>query len=223
MVVGSALINMYSKCGRMTEAEMVFHWLQKKNLITWNTMICGYAHSGDFSKVLCLFEKLMLVKDIQPDAVTFLNVLSACWHDRMPLEAANRYFELMVNEYRINPTAEHCSSMIRIMGQEGKVYQAEKMIHQLGFESNGAVWRALLAACATCGNVKIAKVAAERVIQLEGDSEYVYVLMSNVYACHEKWREVVQIRAMMKEREVRKEIGHSWIELENTFPATSIL
>ncbi|XP_027082028.1 putative pentatricopeptide repeat-containing protein At5g47460 [Coffea arabica] len=223
VVIGSALIDMYSKCGRITEAEMVFHWLQKKNLITWNTMISGYAHNGDSSKVLRLFEKLMLVKNLQPDRITFLNVLSACWHLRMPLDAANRYFELMVNEYRINPTAEHCSSMIRIMGQEGKVYQAEKMIHQLGFESNGAVWRALLAACVTCGNVKTAKVAAEKVMQLEGDSEYVYVLMSNVYACHEKWRDVIQIRTMMKEKGVRKEIGHSCIELENTFPTSSIL
>lgn len=223
VVVGSALIDMYLKCGKISEAEMVFHSLQKKNLITWNAMISGYAHNGDSSKVLDLFEQLILVKDLQPDGITFLNVLSACWHNRIPLEAANRYFELMMNAYRIDATAEHCSSMIRIMGQEGKVHQAEKMIHQLGFELSGAVWRALLAACVTCGNVEVAKMAAEKVMQLEGNSEYVYVLMSNIYACHEKWKDVVQIRTLMKEREVRKETGYSWIELENRSPNSSIL
>ncbi|KAL3497496.1 hypothetical protein ACH5RR_040228 [Cinchona calisaya] len=223
VVVGSALIDMYSKCGRIREAEMVFHSLQKKNLITWNALISGFAHNGNSSKVIQLFEQLMRVKDLQPDGITFLNVLLACWHNRMPLETANQYFELMMNDYSIDPTAEHCSSMIRIMGQEGKVYEAEKMIHQLGFEWSGAVWRPLLAACVSCGNVEVAEVAAEKVVQLEGNSEYVYVLMSNVYACHGKWADVSDIRELMKEREVRKETGQSWIELENSIPNSSIL
>ncbi|CAI9095791.1 OLC1v1031806C1 [Oldenlandia corymbosa var. corymbosa] len=217
VVVGSALIDMYSKCGRITEAEICFHSLQNKNLITWNAMLSGYAHNGHFIKVIQLFEQLIKVQDLHPDGITFLNVLSACWHSRVPLEAANLYLKSMMNDYKIDATAEHCSCMIRIMGEEGKLNGAENMINELGFESCSAVWRALLSASVGCGNVEAAELAAEKVMKLEGDSEYVYVVMSNLYAGNEKWKDVRNIRALMKERNVRKEAGHSWIELENAY------
>ncbi|KAJ0937553.1 hypothetical protein HanRHA438_Chr03g0143411 [Helianthus annuus] len=53
----------------------------------------------------------------------------------------------MIHDYQIDPTVEHCSCMIRLMGHEGEVWRAEGMIKRLGFESCGGVWRALLAAC----------------------------------------------------------------------------
>ncbi|XP_016458965.2 putative pentatricopeptide repeat-containing protein At5g47460 [Nicotiana tabacum] len=211
VVVGTALIDMYSKCGLMKEAEILFESLPVKNLITWNTIISGYAHNGNSDEVIRLFEQLKLVKDLQPDGITFVNVLAACWHNKMSLQAANEYFKLMVKQYEICPMPEHCSSMIKLMGQEGDVSKAEKMIYELGFENCGLVWKALLGASVTCGDIKIAEVAAAKVIELEGDNEFVYVLMSNMYALHRKWIDVGGTREQMKERKVRKEAGWSWI------------
>lgn len=88
---------------------------------------------------------------------------------------------------------------------------SEKMIYELGFENCGLVWKALLGASVTCGDIKIAEVAAAKVIELEGDNEFVYVLMSNMYALHRKWIDVGGTREQMKERKVRKEAGWSWI------------
>ncbi|XP_059275943.1 LOW QUALITY PROTEIN: putative pentatricopeptide repeat-containing protein At5g47460 [Lycium ferocissimum] len=213
IVVGTAVVDMYSKCGQMNEADALFRSLPQKNLITWNTIISGHAHNGNSDEVIRLFEQLKLVKDLQPDGITFLNVLAACWHNKMSFEAANEYFELMVKEYEICPMPEHCSSMIGLMGQEGDVSKAEKMIYELGFENCGLVWKALLGASVTCGDIKIAEVAAAKVIELEGDNEFVYVLMSNMYALHRKWIDVGGMREQMKEKRVRKEAGWSWIEL----------
>nr|GMD79810.1 putative pentatricopeptide repeat-containing protein At5g47460 [Ipomoea batatas] len=215
IVVGSALIDMYSKCGKVNQAEVLFETLPRKNLVTWNAMISGHAHNGNSIKVLGLFEQLKMVTDFQPDGITFLNVLAACWHNKMPLQVANGYFESMIKDYGISPTAEHCSCMIRLMGQEGEVSGAEKMIKELGFEKCALVWRALLGACVTCGDIKVAEVAAEKVIGLEGHNvDFVYVLLSNVYASHEKWKEVKGTRTLMKERRVMKASGHSWIEVK---------
>ncbi|XP_059645406.1 putative pentatricopeptide repeat-containing protein At5g47460 [Cornus florida] len=225
IVVGSALIDMYSKCGQVKNAELLFQSLPKKNLITWNAMISGYAHNAKSAKVIELFEQLKILRDLKPDEITFLNVLSACWHNRMPLEIAIRYFESMMKDYGINPTAEHCSSVIRLMGQKGEVWRAEKMINELGFGSCVLVWKALLGACGTCGNLDVAEVAAAKVIELDGDNEYVYVMMSNIYACYGKWGDVSAVRELMRERKVRKEAGCSWIEVENlmTDPTTVCL
>ncbi|KAL6178361.1 hypothetical protein ACLB2K_049879 [Fragaria x ananassa] len=172
VVVGSALIDMYSKCGKMKRE-----------------------------------------RDVKPDEITFLNVISACSHNQIPFESALQYFESMIEEYGIEPTLEHCCSMIRLMGQRGEVWRAEKLIFQLGFGACGSVWRALVGACGDCRDLMVAKYDAAKVIQLAGDDEYVYVKMSNLYAHYAKWEDVRVVR--MKVKGMRKEAGYSWIETEN--------
>ncbi|KAG8382435.1 hypothetical protein BUALT_Bualt05G0077000 [Buddleja alternifolia] len=223
VVVGSALIDMYFKCGHIVKAERLFQSLPEKNVVTWNSVISGYAHNGNSKKVIELFEQLKRMKDLEPDEITFLNVLSACWHGRAPLKVAYHHLETMINYYYIDPMPEHCSFMIRLMGQEGDVSKAKEMINELGFGYCGMVWKTLLGACVHCGNIKVAKVAAKKVIDLEGDSEFVYVMMSNIYASHGKWKDVDEMRKMMKERNVRKEAGCSWIEVQNVTLPSSII
>ncbi|XP_019445053.1 PREDICTED: putative pentatricopeptide repeat-containing protein At5g47460 [Lupinus angustifolius] len=214
VVVGSALVDMYSKCGQVKNAESIFHALPNRNLVSWNAMISGYARSGDFAQVIQLFESLKIERDINPDDITFLNLLSVCSHDQVPFEVANHYFESMINDHGIAPSIEHCCSMIRLMGQKGELRRAERMIHELGFESYGVVWRALLGACGTQRDLQVAEVAAAKVIELEKNEDYVYVKLSNMYASVGRWEDVSVIRGLMSKKQVRKEAGCSWIESE---------
>ncbi|KAL5748469.1 hypothetical protein ACOSP7_025511 [Xanthoceras sorbifolium] len=223
IVVASALIDMYSKCGQVKDAELMFRSLSKKNLVTWNAMITGYARNGDSAKVIQLFEQLKMERDLKPDWVTFLNVLAACSHNEVALHQAIQYFESMIKDYGIEPTIEHCCSMVRLMGQNGEVYRAIKTIYELGFGSYGVIWRALLGACVAYGELKVAMISAAKVIKLEGHNDYVYVTMSNIFAYHGKWGEVNVVRKLMQERGVRKEAGCSWIEVENIAPYASTL
>ncbi|KAI3505217.1 hypothetical protein L1887_27195 [Cichorium endivia] len=215
VVIGSGLIDMYAKCGRVDTAEILFESLPDKNLVTWNAMISGYAHNEKSTKVIEFFERLKDTKYLKPDGITFLNVLSACWHNKTPLELANRYFESMIRDYKIDPTFEHCSCLIRVMGCEGEVWRAEGMIKRLGFESSGGVWRAVLAACGGCGDLEVAEMAARKVIELEGDGEFVYVMMSNIYSRIGKWEDARAMRKMMRDNKVIKEAGYSWIEIQD--------
>ncbi|KAL1540499.1 putative pentatricopeptide repeat-containing protein [Salvia divinorum] len=214
VVVGSALIDMYFKCGAVEEAERSFEFLTEKNLVTWNALISGYAHNGYMEKVFELFEELKGAKGLMPDEITFLNVLSACWHGGARLDIVRSYFNAMRIDYRVDPTPEHCCLMIKVMGQEGDVAGAEEMIGELGFGSCGMVWKALLGACVSCGDVRVAEVAAAKMVLLEGEDEVVYVSLSNVCARRGDWDGAARVRRVMKEREVRKETGCSWIELQ---------
>ncbi|XP_051131450.1 putative pentatricopeptide repeat-containing protein At5g47460 [Andrographis paniculata] len=209
VVVGSALVDMYFKCGKVEEAKRLFQWLPEKNLVTWNAVICGYAHNGNSKRALELFEQMKTTLGLQPDEITFLNVISACWHSRLPLKTAHVYLRMMIDDYWMDPMPEHCSLMIKIMGQEGDVTKAVKMITDLGFDSCGIVWKALLGACGTSGSVEVAELAAGKVMELEGDDEYVYVMLSNIYASHGRWEEASCARRMMNERKVRKEVAYS--------------
>ncbi|XP_012574469.1 putative pentatricopeptide repeat-containing protein At5g47460 [Cicer arietinum] len=218
VVVGTALIDMYSKCGRANNAESIFNVLPNRNLISWNAMLSGYARNGDFAQVSSLFESLKMERDIEPDGITFLNLISACSHNQIPFETAIRYFDAMMNEYGIAPSIELCCSMIRLMGQKGELWRAQKMIHELGFESCGVVWRSLLGACGTQEDLQIAETAAAKVIELERDEDYVYVMLSNMYASFGRWEDVNVIRSLMSKNRVRKEAGSSWIEIDSFVP-----
>lgn len=128
---------MSSKCGQVEDAEQIFRSLPRKNLVTWNALVSGFAHHGYLTKVIELYDQLKMVRDLKPDGITFLNVLSACWHNRTPYEVANHYFEWMIKNYGIDATPEHCASMIRLMGQWGELGRGERMICELGFRSCG--------------------------------------------------------------------------------------
>lgn len=214
VVVASALIDMYSKCGMLKHAELMFWTMPRKNLIAWNAMISGYARNGDSTEAIKLFNQLKQERFMKPDRFTFLNLLAVCSHCEVPMEVTLGYFEMMVSEYGIKPSVEHCCSLIRAMGQTGEVWQAKKVIQEFGFGYDGVAWRALLGACGARKDLKAAKTIAAKMIELgEADEdEYVYIVMSNLYAYHERWKEVSQIRKIMREKGVKKEVGSSWIQ-----------
>ncbi|XP_030513766.1 pentatricopeptide repeat-containing protein At5g39350 [Rhodamnia argentea] len=77
IAVSNALLDMYAKCGRMDEAQAVFHEMDKRDVVTWSAMINGYALNGDVGKALnnC---RLMQFDGVKPNPVTISSLLSAC-------------------------------------------------------------------------------------------------------------------------------------------------
>eukprot|EP01018_Ginkgo_biloba_P034522 Gb_08671 [translate_table: standard] len=56
--VGSALVDMYAKCGSIDNARNVFNKLPEQDVVSWNVMIAGYAQIGQVDKALDLFQKM---------------------------------------------------------------------------------------------------------------------------------------------------------------------
>ncbi|KAH7278690.1 hypothetical protein KP509_38G052600 [Ceratopteris richardii] len=75
--INNTLINMYARCGNLNEAQQVFHELIHKDIVTWNTLLTGYAHHRAWWDILLLFNKLCQ-GNVQPNQVTFVCVLKAC-------------------------------------------------------------------------------------------------------------------------------------------------
>eukprot|EP01018_Ginkgo_biloba_P008748 Gb_09146 [translate_table: standard] len=75
--VGSALIDMYAKCGSIHVACHVFDKMSQRNTISWNTMIAGYAQNGHCNEALNLFHDMQLA-GMKPDLVTISCALPAC-------------------------------------------------------------------------------------------------------------------------------------------------
>ncbi|KAI3496171.1 hypothetical protein L1887_38525 [Cichorium endivia] len=81
-VVGSSLIDMYSKCGDVNDARLVLDTMLKKNMIIWNEKIHGYTQNGQGEKGVSLYEETITnsSEKLKLDAITFIAVLTACSH-----------------------------------------------------------------------------------------------------------------------------------------------
>ncbi|CAK9180654.1 unnamed protein product [Ilex paraguariensis] len=76
--LGNALTAMYGRCGAVDEAEILFEHMPEKNLVSWNSMLCGFSENGFSQKCLDFFRKIFESEEIFPDAVTLVTILPVC-------------------------------------------------------------------------------------------------------------------------------------------------
>ncbi|KAL7588828.1 hypothetical protein Lser_V15G38199 [Lactuca serriola] len=208
--INNALMDMYGKCGSMEEAQMVFNHMGSKDSASWNIMINSYAMHGFGHEALDVFRK-MCETDLKPDEVTFVGVLSACCHAGL-LNQGREFLAQMELKYKIVPTVEHYTCVIDMLGRAGLLDQAYELLSVMPVRPNSVVWRAFLAACHLHGDAKLAEIAARNVIDLEPEHCGSYVLMSNVYGTMGRYEEVCDVRFNMRQQNVKKTPGCSWIE-----------
>jgi pentatricopeptide repeat protein len=77
VVLGTALVDMYAKCGAVSKAREVFDKLLTRNTVSWNVLIAGYAQNGSSEEALACFSA-MKKEGFSPNAATFACVLKAC-------------------------------------------------------------------------------------------------------------------------------------------------
>ncbi|XP_068656925.1 putative pentatricopeptide repeat-containing protein At3g23330 [Aristolochia californica] len=209
--VASALIDMYGKCGCLKEFERVFDEATTRDVVLWNTIICGYSHHGLGLKALEAFQ-LMLEEGLWPDDITFIGVLSACAR-RGLIKEGQCHFESLSKVYGVTPTMEHHACMIDILGKAANFNKIEHLIAKMPFVPNSLIWQTVLGACTVHGNVELGERAAEKLFELEPHKDSTYILLSNIYAAKRRWDDVLKVRIMMQNQRVKKEPGCSWIEV----------
>lgn len=212
--VGSALIDMYSKCGKLAMAQSVFDLMDQKNEVSWNSIITAYGNHGYPRECLDLFNKMIKI-GISPDHVTFLIIISACGHAGLVDEGVH-YFRRMTEEFGISAKQEHYSCMVDLYGRAGRLNEAFDTIKSMPFTPDAGVWGTLLGACRVHGNVELAKLASRNLVELDPENSGYYVLLSNIHADAGEWNSVLKIRSLMKEKGVQKIPGYSWIDVNNT-------
>ncbi|KAI9117013.1 hypothetical protein K1719_012012 [Acacia pycnantha] len=211
--VCSALITMYSKCGGIIDSELAFQQISHPDLVSWNTIIAAFAQHGLYDKAVSYFNQ-MVSASIEPSGITFLSLLSACCHAGKVEESMN-LLNLMIHKYNVSPRSEHYACLVDIMGRAGQLQRAFKIIQDMSFEADSAIWGSLLAACSVHVNVELGELAAERIMHLDPYSSGAYVMLSNIYAASGKWKDVNRIRILMKDRGVIKQRACSWLQIGN--------
>lgn len=211
-MLGTALIDMYGKCGSVEKAHELFSELTDKNVFVWTAMIAAHAMEGQTSKAIDLYSE-MEATGIKPDHVTFVALLSACSHGGL-VNKGFSYFNKMSNVYNITPNIQHYGCVVDLLGRVGHLDEALKFIKLMPIKPDISIWSSLLRACGSHQNVELAEYAFQQLIELDPLNDAAYVLISNIYAKIGRWDDVSHKRKKLFELGIRKKPGCSLIEQE---------
>ncbi|XP_027191731.1 pentatricopeptide repeat-containing protein At2g22410, mitochondrial [Cicer arietinum] len=211
VALGTALVDMYAKCGNISKALQVFEEIPQRNCLTWTAIICGLALHGNAHDAISYFSKMIHI-GIIPDDITFLGVLSACCHGGL-VEEGRKHFSQMSSKFNISPKLKHYSCMVDLLGRAGNLEEAEELIKNMPMAADAAVLGALFFACRVHGNVPIGERTAFKLLEIDPHDSGNYVLLSSMYAEAKMWKEARSARKIMKERGVEKSPGCSSVEI----------
>ncbi|OIT05139.1 PREDICTED: pentatricopeptide repeat-containing protein At2g13600-like [Nicotiana attenuata] len=207
--IGSALVDMYAKCGCVKHARLAYDNIKKYNLVTENAMLTAYAMHGYGEEGIDFFRR-MLENGFIPNDITFLSALSSCVHAGL-LETGLEFFDLM-GSYNAKPTLKHYTCIVDLLSRTGKLNEALKVIKEMPLDPDTVIWGALLGGCIIHGNLEVGEIAANKLIELEPGNTGNHVMLANLYASVGRWGDLTKTRQLINERKMHKSPGCSWIE-----------
>jgi len=208
--IASALIDMYSKCGSLKDAQNVFDKIPYKNVASWNAMIGCYGKCGMVDSSLELFKR-MQEEGLQPNEVSFTCILSACSHSGL-VQKGLEIFSSMNECYGIEVSMKHYACVVDLLCRSGRTVEAYDFFKALPIQVTESMVGAFLHGCKVHGRRDLAKMMAEEIKRMKLKGPGSFVTLSNIYAAEGDWEEVRNVRNVMKERNVHKQPGFSWLE-----------
>lgn len=208
----SALVTMYARCGKLELGHLVFNQMEKRDVISWNSLISSYGIHGFGKRAIQIFKE-MIYQGVSPSHVSFVSVLGACSHAGL-VEEGKMLFQSMVKEHNIYPSVEHYACMVDLLGRANWLDEATKIIEEMRIEPGPKVWGSLLGSCRIHCNVELAERACRRLFELEPMNAGNYVLLADIYAEVNLWDEVKKVKKLLEVRGLQKVPGRSWIEVK---------
>lgn len=213
LVLSASLVDMYAKCRNIDAAFCVFESMQEKNLVSWNSLIGGYARQGLGRRALQEFDR-MISTGINPSQVTMFNVLLACRGSGLVKEG-ERQFNSMDCKYGIQPGLEHYACMMEIYGKAGQLGKAETLIKGMILKFDVVLWGAFLRAFYLYSGLEPPEFAAEGILKLKTDYPAVYAAFRKIHGGTGKRSGVIEFRPskeMKQRRNIAKQKALSQIE-----------
>ncbi|KAG8366415.1 hypothetical protein BUALT_Bualt17G0077300 [Buddleja alternifolia] len=212
MYIDTALTNMYARCGDLKMARKVFDNMTARSIVSWSSMIGGYAMHGYIDESISIFNR-MVELGIKPNDVTFMNILSACSHAGY-VEKGKFYFNSMVKDSGITPNSEHYACLVDLLSRCGDLNGAYEVINSMPFPADASIWGALVNGCRIHHRLDFLNSIKTDLVNMDAEDSGYYKLLSNVYAEGGKWNEFMMVKSKMKSLALKNVHGYSMIEIE---------
>ncbi|XP_019237957.1 PREDICTED: pentatricopeptide repeat-containing protein At5g08510-like [Nicotiana attenuata] len=110
--VGNALVDMYCKCGSVNTALEVFFSMNRKDTVSWTSIISGLAVNGVHDNALQLFSRML--EHCKPTHGTFIGVLLACAHSGL-VDKGLEYFDSMEKHHGLVPEMKQYGCVVDLL------------------------------------------------------------------------------------------------------------
>ncbi|KAK9747612.1 hypothetical protein RND81_02G003100 [Saponaria officinalis] len=210
VMAATALIGMYSRCGELSCSRLIFDEIETKNLVSWTAMISAYGHHGKGKESISMLQQ-MRVNNIVPDEGTFTSILTACSHAGL-VEEGREVFRQIHQEYNIKPVLAHYACLVDLLSRAGNLEDAYETICSMKVKPTVDIWASFLSGCRVHGNVTLAEVAGEKILQLNPDGVGGYICLSHIYADEKRWTDVEKVRDMVQSKGTTKPTAYSFLK-----------
>uniref|UniRef100_A0A2P2PUR1 Pentatricopeptide repeat-containing protein n=1 Tax=Rhizophora mucronata TaxID=61149 RepID=A0A2P2PUR1_RHIMU len=156
------------------------------------------------------FEKMKFL-NIQPSQATFVSLISACGHMGL-VDQGCFLFGSMKLEHRMAPQSDIYGCMVDMFARNGHLEDAKRVIEMMPYPPWPAILRCLLSGCRIYGNREVGEWAAKNLLQLLPEDDAAYTLLFKVYSEGCSWDDAANLKQGMAERDLKKDLGYSWIE-----------
>eukprot|EP01018_Ginkgo_biloba_P009664 Gb_38568 [translate_table: standard] len=189
--VGSALVDMYAKCGSIENALKVFDRMPERNVVSWNTMLVGYVQNAYVDEALKLFQKIP-----ERNIVSWSAMIAGCAQNGQFDDALMFFRQMQVTGVKPNlvtyaSVLPACANLAVL--QQGK--EVHEDIIRTGFLSNVFVESALVDMYAKCGSIQDARKVFDNIPVQDVFSWNAMVLG---YATHGRGKEALQLFERMQ-------------------------
>ncbi|KAK8959458.1 Pentatricopeptide repeat-containing protein [Platanthera guangdongensis] len=160
-VIKSSLVDMYSKCGLVNDARMVFNSIELKNFVCWTAMVSGYAASGRLSEALELFWRM-------PERSVFVwtVLISSLVHSGSHFDALKLFVEMLREGIDINDAfvlsavvGAAADMALLVLGR-----QLHCLSISLGYESNIMLGNAFVDMYAKCSDIASSRMTFDKIL-----------------------------------------------------------
>ncbi|CAL5076866.1 unnamed protein product [Urochloa decumbens] len=148
--VKNSLVHLYGACGLFESAHRVFDEipLRERNLVSWNSMLNGFAANGRPNEVLTVFREMMDV-DFAPDGFTMVSVLTAC--AEIGALALGRRVHAYLAKIGLVGNSHVGNALIDLYAKCGSVDDARRFFEEMGTEQTVVSWTSLIVGLAVNG------------------------------------------------------------------------
>ena len=179
VIVGSAVVDMYIKCGMLAKAQEVLERLPNRNVVSWSALIAGYVQQGHNHEAIYCFE-CMRNDGLLPDAVTFSCILKACG-SMGAIEMGKEIHDEIMNRNLLETDVVLASCLVDMYARCGVLVKAYQVLEELPLR-NVVSWSALISGYAQHGKDKEALNCFEY-MQLVGFSPDVVTFIGILKSC----------------------------------------
>ncbi|KAI0529447.1 hypothetical protein KFK09_001997 [Dendrobium nobile] len=215
--VSNAIISLFAKCGYLKDAVLFFNQMPEHDIISWNTLINAFLLFRLGDEALSMWNEMENCA-MFPDSISYVLIISACKYTSsrsISIQNCERLFSSMSMYHNIRAGPEHYAAMVDVLSFWGSFDKAERLIESMPFKCDAYIWRSLLEGCRLKSDHKRGRRVVERILALEPQDPFTYILMSNLYSASGRWHCSEKLREEMRSKGLRKNPARSWVTGRN--------